>query len=102
VVVGDGFGAIEVGEGAGDAEDFVVGAGAEPELVDGLFEEGVGAVGDNAVFADGFRVEMGVARVSAFVPGSLAFVRLPCSGDISVTKARLAECSSRAPGWLSE
>ena len=32
---GDAIDLFEVGEGAGDAEDFVVGAGAEAEAVDG-------------------------------------------------------------------
>ena len=33
VVFGDGVLGVEAGQGTGDAEDFVVGAGAKPELV---------------------------------------------------------------------
>lgn len=35
----DHVGAIDVGDGAGDAEDFVVGAGRETEAVNALFEQ---------------------------------------------------------------
>jgi len=47
----DGVGVFEVGEGAGDAEDFVVGARAEAELVDGGLEELVGAALKHAMLS---------------------------------------------------
>ena len=53
---GDGAGGFEVGEGARDTEDFVVGARAEAELVDGGLEEAFGAGLKGAELVDGRKV----------------------------------------------
>ncbi len=58
--VGGGF---EVGDGAGEAEDFVVGAGAEAEFLAGLFEERFARFVEFAEFADFARGHAGVGAV---------------------------------------
>ncbi len=72
---GDGLGGFEVGEGAGDAEDFVVGARAEAELVDGGLQEFVGAALEHAVLSRGGGVDMRVAGEDAIVTTSLDVAR---------------------------
>lgn len=53
VAVLDFTGSIEIGEGACDAEDFVVGAGAETKAVDGILQQGVRAGRERAVLTGG-------------------------------------------------
>ena len=48
----DGIGVGEVGDGACDAEDLVVGAGGEAQFVDGLFEDVEAGVVEGAELAD--------------------------------------------------
>jgi len=60
----DFFGSGEVGEGVGDFEDAVVGAGGEVHLLHGLFEVALAFGIEGAVFADVFRVHGGVGGVA--------------------------------------
>ena len=74
VVLGDVFQILQVGEGAGDAENLVVGAGAEAERVQRGFEEGFAGFVQHAVFAQGLGVEVGVVAITLAVgTGMLAF-----------------------------
>uniref|UniRef100_E6PYE0 Uncharacterized protein n=1 Tax=mine drainage metagenome TaxID=410659 RepID=E6PYE0_9ZZZZ len=52
VTDGEGFGAFEVGDGAGDLENAVVGAGAEALLLHGAFEQPLGVCAEVAVGAN--------------------------------------------------
>ena len=96
VVFGDGFGGVEVGDRAGDAEDFVVGAGAEAELVDGLFEDSAGAFASGAMLAHGFRVEVGVANECAVIARARR-LRLPVRNPGAVQAACGALVARAAP-----
>jgi hypothetical protein len=58
---------IETGDGAGYAEAFVAGAGAEAELVEGGLKEFFGVEDERAVAARGLRIDAGVGRHS-FTP----------------------------------
>src|SRR5690606_23117699 len=57
---GDGGGGFEVGDGAGDAADLVVGAGAEAEFVHGLLHEQQAGVGEVGVLLELAGVHAGV------------------------------------------
>ena len=46
------MGVVDVGNGAGEAEDLVVGAGGEAKLVHGLAEEGFAGVVEGTITAD--------------------------------------------------
>ena len=52
MVGGDAFAGGEVGDGAGDFEDAVVGAGAEVEVLHGVAEHFEGGIVDGAEFFD--------------------------------------------------
>src|SRR5450432_2294065 len=70
----DVVGGVEVGYGAGDLENAVVGAGGEAQAGDGVFEE-LFAVGvDGAEFADHFGHHLGVGIGGLFgaITGGLA------------------------------
>jgi len=54
------FSGFEVGDGAGDFEDAVVGAGAEALLLHGFFEDALGVAGELAVEADLLGAHLGV------------------------------------------
>ena len=69
MVGGDVFDPLEVGDGAGDLEDAGIGAGGEAELVDGLFQKGLGALPDLAVF---FQVPGGHLGVAVNAPAGQA------------------------------
>src|SRR5512146_2714032 len=82
VVDGDLLGGFEVGEGAGDAEDAVVGAGGELEVLDGEAEqvlgglvelaEVLGVAGGHIGIAAGARAEeaLGLAAAGLFDAGA--------------------------------
>ena len=72
---GDVVGSFEVGEGARDAKDFVVGAGAEAETVDGQLKELRGRLAERAVFADGGGVDLRVRGEGAVVAVALDVAR---------------------------
>ena len=57
----DGGGVFDVGDGAGDFEDAVVGAGAEALLGHGAFEQAFAVGGEFAEGADVARVHLRVA-----------------------------------------
>ena len=76
----DVFGAGEVGDGAGDFEDAVVGAGGEVHLLHGLFEVDLGFGIERAVFADLFRAHRGVG-VDAFAGGEAEALDVAGFGD---------------------
>jgi hypothetical protein len=59
---GDGGGGFEVGDGAGDLEDAVVGAGAEALLLHGALEEALGVGGQLAEGADLLGGHLGVSK----------------------------------------
>ena len=71
----DGVGVFEIGQRAGDAEDFVVGAGAEAELVDGGLEKFVGAAFENAMLSRGGGVDVRVAGKRIVVASALDVAR---------------------------
>ena len=61
VAVLDGFGDVsgtdirrffQIGDGAGNFQDAVIGPGGQPQLVDGRFQQGAGNIVDTAVFFD--------------------------------------------------
>ena len=62
----------EVGEGAGDFQDPVVGAGGEVHLVHGWFEVALAFRVERAEFAHGFRAHGGVGG-DAFAGGEVVF-----------------------------
>lgn len=49
---GDAFAVVEIGDGAGNAEDFVVGPGGEAQVVDAVFEQVLAIFGQFAERAD--------------------------------------------------
>jgi len=61
VVGADGGGGLEVGDGAADAEDAVVGACAEAEAVHGQFHDLAALVGELAMLARELAAHLGVA-----------------------------------------
>lgn len=77
-VVGlDGFGVCQVGDGAGDAEDFVVGAGRKAVLRDGVAEHVAFRVAEGAELAELTTVELSVDSMSAAAePSSLNLASL--------------------------
>src|ERR1035438_7382189 len=52
VLGGDGGGFVEIGDGAGDFEDAVMGAGGEAHTADGHFEGALAGIVESADFAD--------------------------------------------------
>ena len=60
VLGADVVGSVDVGDGAGEAEDFVVGAGGEAKLVHGLAEESFASFIKRTVAADGAGSHAGV------------------------------------------
>ena len=79
MVGGEGFAAIEVGQGAGDLEDAVMGAGGEIQGDHGLFEIGFAFGVELAVAADLPRGHGGVgARLG---PAEAAFLTFPRLDD---------------------
>src|SRR5690348_10442101 len=75
----DGGGGIEVGDGAGDFKDAVVGACGKAEAGDGVFEELFAFGRDGAVFADELGSHLGVGVGLSF--GSKALLLAPAGGD---------------------
>src|SRR5438552_15008582 len=56
----DGIRGVEIGDGAGDFEDAVVGASGEAEASDGVFQKFFTVGGDGTLFADEARGHLGV------------------------------------------
>src|SRR5579885_70092 len=74
---GDGFGAIEVGDRAGDLENAVVGAGGEAEAGHGTLKQALAVRRDVAVFPDLARAHLRVAvNLFSFEALQLALARL--------------------------
>ena len=66
MVAGDVFGTGEVGDGAGNFEDAIVGAGAEVEISHGKFEEFDGGITEGAIGLQLARTHAGIARDGFF------------------------------------
>ena len=75
VLFRDMLAGFEIGEGPGDSEYFVVGAGAEAHLGHDVLHEGTCGLVEGAMGADAFRVEVGVAGKCAVIPCALAISR---------------------------
>ncbi len=68
----DDVGAVKVGNGLGDLDDFKVGAGGEVELFRGVLEDVFGGVGEAEKSGDLVRGEGRVKDVGVTVAGALA------------------------------
>ena len=73
VLGGDGGGFIEVGDGAGNFEDAVVGAGGEAHASDGHFEGALAGIVESADFADVAGGHAGVVESAGALYGAGLF-----------------------------
>jgi hypothetical protein len=73
VLGSDGGGLIEVGDGAGDFEDAVVGAGGEAHAADGHFEGALAGIVESADFADVAGGHAGVVESAGALYGAGLF-----------------------------